>query len=66
MIKSPEGRVVGQFAVAALYERRNLMNQKAAVIDRRYKSPGQRPGLSADSDQCLRPERARQSKSIPQ
>jgi ABC-2 type transport system ATP-binding protein len=28
---------VGQFAVAALYERRNLLNQKPAVIDRRYK-----------------------------
>jgi hypothetical protein len=28
--------VVGQFAVAALYERRNLLNQNAAVIDRRY------------------------------
>jgi hypothetical protein len=32
-------RVVGQFAVAALYERRNLLNQKPAVIDRRYKKP---------------------------
>ena len=31
--------VVGQFAVAALYERRNLLNQKAAVTDRRYKKP---------------------------
>jgi hypothetical protein len=30
---------VGQFAVAALYERRNLLNQKPAVIDRRYKKP---------------------------
>jgi hypothetical protein len=30
---------VVQFAVAALYERRNLMNQKAEVIDRRYKKP---------------------------
>jgi hypothetical protein len=28
---------VGQFAIAALYERRNLWNQKPAVIDRRYK-----------------------------
>ena len=28
--------VVGQFAVAALIERRNLLNQKPAVIDRRY------------------------------
>jgi hypothetical protein len=28
---------VGQFAVAALYERRNLLNQKTAVRDRRYK-----------------------------
>jgi hypothetical protein len=28
-----------QFAVAALYERRNLLSQKAAVIDRRYKKP---------------------------
>jgi hypothetical protein len=32
-------RVVGQFAVAALYERRNLVNQNPAVIDRRYKKP---------------------------
>ena len=30
---------MGQFAVAALYERRNLLNQKPAVIDRRYKKP---------------------------
>jgi hypothetical protein len=30
--------VVGQLAVAALYERRNLLNQKPAVIDRRYKN----------------------------
>jgi hypothetical protein len=30
---------VGQFAVAALYERRNLLNQKPAVIDRRDKKP---------------------------
>ena len=29
--------MVGQFAVAALYERRNLLNQKPAVTDRRYK-----------------------------
>ena len=35
MIKSPEGTIVGQFAVAALYERRNLMIQKPAVIDHR-------------------------------
>ena len=28
---------MGQFAVTALYERRNLLNQKPAVIDRRYK-----------------------------
>jgi hypothetical protein len=27
--------VVGQFAVAAVYERRNLLNQNPAVIDRR-------------------------------
>jgi hypothetical protein len=27
---------VAQFAVAALYERRNLLNLKPAVIDRRY------------------------------
>jgi hypothetical protein len=31
--------VVGQFAVAALYERRNLLNQKPAVMDRPYKKP---------------------------
>ena len=31
--------VVGQFAVAALYERRNPLNQKPAVIDQRYKKP---------------------------
>ena len=31
-------KVVGQFTVAALYERRNLLNQKPAVIDRRYKN----------------------------
>jgi hypothetical protein len=31
--------VVGQFAVAGLYERRNLLNQNPAVIDRRYKKP---------------------------
>jgi hypothetical protein len=30
-------QVVGQFAVAALYERRNLLKQKPAVIERRYK-----------------------------
>jgi hypothetical protein len=30
-------RVVGQFDVAALYERRNSLNQNPAVIDRRYK-----------------------------
>jgi hypothetical protein len=30
--------VVGQLAVAALDERRNLWNQKPAVIDRRYKN----------------------------
>jgi hypothetical protein len=28
---------VGQFAVAALYERRSLLKQKSAVIDHRYK-----------------------------
>jgi hypothetical protein len=28
---------VGQFAVAALYERGNLLKQKPGVIDRRYK-----------------------------
>jgi hypothetical protein len=28
---------MGQFAVAALYERRNLLNQNPAGIDRRYK-----------------------------
>jgi hypothetical protein len=33
------GSVVGQFAVAALYECRNPLNQKPAVIDRRYKKP---------------------------
>jgi len=27
----------GQFACSGLYERRNLLNQKPAVIDRRYK-----------------------------
>jgi hypothetical protein len=31
--------VAGQFAEAALYERRNLLNEKPAVIDRRYKKP---------------------------
>ena len=30
-------RAAGQFAVAALYERRNLLNQNPAVIDRRYR-----------------------------
>jgi hypothetical protein len=30
---------VGQFAVAALYERRNLLNENPADIDRRYKKP---------------------------
>jgi hypothetical protein len=29
----PRNGVVGQFAVAALYERRNLLNQKPAVIE---------------------------------
>ena len=28
---------MGQFAVAALYERRNLLIQKPALIERRYK-----------------------------
>ena len=32
-------RVVGQSAIAALYERRNLLNQKPAATDRRYKKP---------------------------
>jgi hypothetical protein len=29
--------VVGQFAVAALYERTNLLDQKPGVIDRSYR-----------------------------
>jgi hypothetical protein len=36
-VNSVGALVVGQFAVAALYKRRNLLNQKPAVIDRRYK-----------------------------
>jgi len=34
---SPDEPVVGEFAVAALYERRKLLNQKPAVTDRRSK-----------------------------
>jgi hypothetical protein len=37
--KRPENAVMGQFAVTVLYERRNLLNQRPAVTDRRYKKP---------------------------
>jgi len=35
-VKANHKSVVVQFAVAAVYDRRNLLIQKTAVIDRRY------------------------------